>query len=185
MTRRPRASRRDWLRYLGAVAGAGVAGCAEPVGPGGDEGGDDGDAATAAGGTERPLTGYETTEVAVRTPDGDRLGSVTAAVADTPGTRYRGLSGVGSLPEDRGMLFVFGDVAERTFVMRGMEFGLDIVYADADGVITRIHHAPAPGPNEDGSEQRYPGRGRYVLEVVYGWTTDRGVGTGDVLAFDL
>lgn len=119
------------------------------------------------------------------TPDGDRLGSVTAAVADTPALRYRGLSDTESLPEDRGMLFVFGDVAERTFVMRGMDFGIDIVYADGAGVISRIHHAPAPGPDEDGSDQRYPGRGQYVLEVNYGWTTDRGVEPGDVLAFDL
>jgi uncharacterized membrane protein (UPF0127 family) len=66
-----------------------------------------------------------------------------------------------------------------------MDFGLDIVYADADGTITTISHAPAPGPNEDGSEQEYPGNGQYVLEVNYEWTTRHGVEEGDVLAFEL
>ena len=129
--------------------------------------------------------GYETTEVRVTTPDGDRLGSVTAAVADTPDLRYTGLSDTESLPEDRGMLFVYDAVGEHTYVMRRMDFGLDIVYADDEGVITTIHHAPAPGPDEDGEDQRYPGRGQYVLEVNYEWTTERGVETGDVLRFDL
>lgn len=129
--------------------------------------------------------GYETTEVAVRTPAGERLGSVVAAIADTPDLRYRGLSETPSLPEGRGMLFTFDGAADRTFVMRGMSFGIDIVYADTDGAITRIHHAPAPGPESDGSEQQYPGYGQYVLEVNRGWTTDRGVTAGDVLEFEL
>lgn len=127
--------------------------------------------------------GYATTEVVVRTPAGERLGSVVAAVADTPDLRYRGLSETPSLPEDRGMLFAFDGAADRTFVMRGMSFGIDVVYADTDGTITRIHHAPAPGPETDGSEQQYPGYGQYVLEVNRGWTTDRGVTVGDVLEF--
>lgn len=128
---------------------------------------------------------YETTEVRVTTPDGVVLGTVTAAIADTSKLRYLGLSDTESLPRDRGMLFVFDDVGDRTFVMRGMDFGIDIVYADDEGVITRIHHAPAPGPNEDGNNQRYPGRGRYVLEVNYEWTTEHDVEEGDVLDFDL
>jgi uncharacterized membrane protein (UPF0127 family) len=170
-----RTPRRRWLRCLGAAV-AGIAGCA----------GRDGDGASSTRhGTTPVHAGYETTDVRVTTPDGEPLGSVTAAVADSPGLRYRGLSDTASLPEDRGMLFVFDGVAERTFVMRGMDFGLDIVFADAERVVTRIHHAPAPGPNEDGSDQRYPGRGQYVLEVNRGWTTERGIERGDVLSFDL
>lgn len=128
---------------------------------------------------------YETTEVVVRTQAGERLGAVTAAISDTVELRYRGLSDTESLPEDRGMLFIFEDPGDRTFVMRGMSFGIDIIYADSDGVITRIHHARAPGPNEDGNDQQYPGYGQYVLEVNKGWTTARGVTEGDILDFDL
>ena len=134
--------------------------------------------------TAAPLAGYETTTVRVQTPDGTGLGRVTAAIPATPEERYRGLGGVERLPPDRGMLFVFESVAERTFVMREMEIGIDIVFADADGTITRIHHAPAPGPGEDGNDQEYTGRGKYVLELAYRWTSTRGVTEGDVLAFD-
>lgn len=128
---------------------------------------------------------YETTEITVRSADGEVLGSVTAAVADTSDLRYLGLSDTEFLPEDRGMLFVYEEVRELTFVMREMGFPIDIVYADDEGVITSIHHARAPGPDEDGNDLRFPGRGQYVLEVNHHWTTDRGVEEGDVLAFEL
>jgi hypothetical protein len=81
-------------------------------------------------------------------------------------------------------LFVHERERGLTYVMREMDFGIDIVFADADRVITEIHHAPAPGPDEDGDSQRYPGRGKYVLEVGYDWTTARDVAAGDVLRFD-
>ncbi|WP_415379831.1 DUF192 domain-containing protein [Halosimplex sp. TS25] len=136
--------------------------------------------------TGTPLfPGYETTEVRVTTPEGEQLGSVSAAIADTGDLRYTGLSDTESLPEDRGMLFVYDEVGDHTYVMREMDFGLDIVYADDEGEITRIHHAPAPGPDEDGGDQTYPGRGQYVLEVNEGWTTERDVAEGDVLEFEL
>lgn len=128
---------------------------------------------------------YETTTVRAVSTGGETLGSVTAAIADTPQRRYTGLSDTERLPPDRGMLFVYESVADRTFVMRRMDFGIDIVYADADGTITSIHHAPEPGPGEDGDDQRYPGRGQYVLEVTYEWTREHGVTTGDELVFSL
>jgi len=188
--------RRRYVRLaagLGTGALAGVAGCA---GGDGDDGGAGGDPAPSPSPTAEPTASpeptatpvhadYETTEVRAVTPDGEVLGAVTAAIADTSELRYLGLSDTESLPEDRGMLFVYGDVADRRFVMRRMDFGIDIVYADGEGVITRIHHAEAPGPDEDGEDQGYPGRGQYVLEVTLDWTSERGVEAGDRLAFDL
>jgi uncharacterized membrane protein (UPF0127 family) len=131
------------------------------------------------------LAGYDTTEVRATTPGGERLGRVRAAVSDTSDLRYTGLSKVEHLPEDWGMLFVYDSVGGHTYVMRDMDFGLDIVYADDRGVITEVHHAPAPGPDEDGESQQYPGTGQYVFEVNEGWTTEHGVETGDVLRFEL
>lgn len=180
--------RRRYLRTAGAtVASIALAGCtdgspdnaSDPSGDGNETG--DGSSTTDEDDAESIHADYETTEVTVSTTAGERLGSVTAAIADTRDMRRLGLSDTEHLPEDRGMLFIFGGVADRTFVMREMDFGIDIVYADADGTITGIHHAPAPEPDEDGSDQRYPGRGQYVLEVSLDWTTDRGVETGDVL----
>ncbi len=176
------ATRRRLLGALGATGLGWLAGCA----------GDAADQPATTTGTARATptatpvhADYETTVVRVETESGERLGSVTAAIADTSSLRFTGLSETESLPPDRGMLFVYSTVADRTFVMRGMDFGIDIVFADADGRITTVHHAPAPGPDEDGSEQRYPGRGQYVLEVNRGWTTERGIGSGDVLRVEL
>ncbi|MGZ0745675.1 DUF192 domain-containing protein [Haloparvum sp. AD34] len=185
-------SRRTVLATLSALS---VAGCLEgtgapvdgeePTESRGSPETSESSSSTASTATAELHAGYETTEVDVRTPSGTLLGSVTAAVADTPDLRYTGLSDTESLPEDRGMLFVYDEVGDHTYVMREMDFGIDIVYADDEGVITEIHHAPAPGPNEDGNDQEYPGRGQYVLEVVYDWTTERGVEVGDMLKFEL
>jgi len=198
-------SRRRYLVRLGTATGvAAVAGCSDDadardetaVGttttvatddtPSSTEGGRTDAGATPTTTTGTPIhPGYETTEVRVTEPDGTRLGSVTAAIADTPDLRYTGLSDTESLPEDRGMLFVYDEERESlTYVMRRMDFGIDIVFADSEGVITRIHNAPAPGPEEDGSQQGYSGSGQYVLEVNFEWTTERGIEDGDVLTFE-
>jgi len=186
----PTGSRRRLLGVVAGAVGAGVAGCL-----GGssndnstDEDGDTDVNANTTGTDETDASpihaGYDTRDVVVESAAGDRLGAVTAAVADTRALRYTGLSDTSSLPEDRGMLFVHERERGLTYVMRQMDFGIDIVFADADRVITEIHHAPAPGPDEDGESQRYPGRGKYVLEVGYEWTTARDVTVGDVLRFD-
>jgi len=175
-------NRRTWLATAGTAL-ASLAGC---LGTGSDGEAPDGADTPDATPTPEPVhESYETTEIGVVSEDGSELGAVTAAVADTRDLRVLGLSYTDSLPEDRGMLFVYGSVADRRFVMRRMDFGIDIVYADSEGTITDIHHAPEPAPDEDGDDQVYPGRGQYVLEVNYGWTADRGVEAGDRLAFDL
>lgn len=176
-------------RVLGAVAlgSVGLTGCV--IGDSGpseslsDDSSADEDSQGTDGG-DKIHADYETTAVSVES-GGEELGSVTAAIADTQDLRITGLSETESLPEDRGMLFVFNTANTRSFVMREMDFAIDIVYADVDGTITGIYHAPAPGPDEDGENQRYEGFGQYVLEVSYDWTTDRGIETGDRLVFEL
>jgi len=110
--------------------------------------------------------------------DGTELGVVSVAIADNDSERYTGLSDTTSMAWDEGMLFVFPDSGEYNFVMRRMDFPLDIVFAAANGTVTRIHHAPVP----DGEyEREYPGRGKYVLEVNRGWTNETGLDVGDRL----
>ncbi|EMA58622.1 DUF192 domain-containing protein [Halorubrum kocurii] len=198
--------RRAVLAAIGAASTGGIAGCggsASSAGDGseggnGSEGGDgdgsDGDDGETDAGTDALPTDwpagtyadYDATTVAVRSPEGEDRGAVRAAIAETREKRILGLSAAPSLPENAGMLFAYPEPRDSlTFIMPEMDFGIDIVYADADRTITRIHNAPEPGPNEDGSEQRYPGSGQYVLEVPYEWTDRRGVEVGDALAFEL
>lgn len=164
---------------LGAVvvlAGAGVAfagGLLDPlITTGGYEPTDD---------TETPDGAYDHATVTVIDSNGTNLAELRVAVADTHRQRYTGLSETDSLPEDRGMLFVYNQPDNHTYVMRGMDFGIDIVYVDANMTITQIHHAPKPPADADGESFRYPGHGQYVLEVNLNWTTRHDVDVGDRL----
>lgn len=189
----PPMRRRGVLAAIGVASIGGLAGCGGSA-PTEDDGGEDGEGGRNDTGTDDLPTDwpsgtyadYDAATVTVRSPEDDDLGAVRAAIADTREKRYLGLSDATSLPENAGMLFVFSEPRDSLrFVMREMDFGIDIIYADAEGTITRIHNAPEPGPNEDGSEQRYPGSGQYVLEVPYKWTDRNGIEVGDTLAFDL
>ena len=208
--------RRRLLAAIGAGSVGGLAGCSDAgfesgsevdggSGSDGRSGSDDGSGSDGGSGSDDgsgpddgsdpeptsewpsgPYADYDTTVVEARASDGDRLGTVTAAIADTADTRWLGLSDAESLPENGGMLFVYDAPRESlTYVMRRMDFGIDIVYADSEGTIVEIHNAPEPGPNEDGNEQEYPGSGQYVLEVPYKWTDRNGVAVGDALSFEL
>ena len=112
--------------------------------------------------------------------DGEnRVALIDAEVADEFQEQYVGLGDHDDLADDEGMLFVYEQEANRTFVMRSMAFGIDIIYVDSDGCITSINPAPEPGPNENGEEQEYPGYGQYVIEVPIGVASDNGVDRGD------
>jgi len=134
--------------------------------------------ATTTATTATTQTVGEQPRVVVRDDEtGEALGNVTVELAETADERYTGLSEHESLGENEGMLFVYVEEGERTFVMRSMDFPIDIVYVGADGHITEIHHAETEADDEDLTP--YPGRGKWVLEVPYNWTVERGVEAGD------
>ena len=127
-----------------------------------------------------PSGDYQRTTVTVVDENGTRLAAVDARVADTYQKRYTGLSETDSLNRNEGMLFVHDEEDTYAYVMRKMAFPLDIVFVDANGTITEIHHAPLPPEGTPESElTRYRGHGKYVLEVPYGYTNRTGVETGD------
>ncbi|GAA0531848.1 DUF192 domain-containing protein [Halorubrum ejinorense] len=127
------------------------------------------------------ITGYDTAAVeAVDGDTGESLATVEVRVADGPLKQYVGLSATDDLGADEGMLFVHDGTAERAYVMRDMAFPLDIVFADANGTVTRIHAAEV----ESRPYTRYGGTGMYVLEVPRGWSDRHGVTPGDRLVFD-
>jgi uncharacterized protein len=101
---------------------------------------------------------------------------VKAEVARDAAARRRGLSGRARLGEGRGMLFVFGERAPRTFWMKGMRFPLDIIWI-ARGRVTGIaRDTPVPS----GEPPLYPSGEPVdrVLEVPAGWATRHRVGAG-------
>ncbi len=122
---------------------------------------------------------YEHATVTIHDENGTQLGRVDARVADTHRKQYTGLSNTSHLPENEGMLFTYDSAQNHTYVMRDMDFPIDIVYVGADNRITSIHHAPEPPEGADGNDHQYPGHGQYVLEVNHHWTTERGIEVGD------
>ncbi|WP_135305287.1 DUF192 domain-containing protein [Haloarcula amylovorans] len=122
--------------------------------------------------------GEENPTVAVRSNDTQRLAAVEVRISDTYRQRYVGLSETESLEPNEGMLFVHDEEGEFAYVMRNMSFPLDIIFIDANGTITTIHHAPLPPEGTD-DLKRYEGRGKYVLEVNRGWANRTGVSVGD------
>ncbi|ELY71523.1 DUF192 domain-containing protein [Natrinema versiforme] len=119
--------------------------------------------------------------------DGDRepKAVVDVEIADSRPERRTGLSDHDSLESGNGMLFIHGDESDLTYVMREMDFDIDIIFIDADGEITSIHHARSPGPNEDGNDLEYSGRGQFVLEVPRGYANETGIEVGDEVEIDL
>ncbi|WP_224270156.1 DUF192 domain-containing protein [Haloprofundus salinisoli] len=126
---------------------------------------------------------YETTTVTVVDGvNGTELAAVDVRIADTYNKRYTGLSNTTSLDDGEGMLFIHDSEDEYSYVMRNMDFPLDIVFVDANGTITQIHHATLdPSGASEGQLTRYTGYGQYVLEVPMGYTNRTGVSEGDRL----
>ncbi|MFW6320731.1 MAG: DUF192 domain-containing protein [Halohasta sp.] len=117
---------------------------------------------------------YErSTVTAVDGDSGESLATVDVRIADTFEKRYTGLSNTSSLGANEGMLFIHGSEGQQGYVMRDMAFDIDIVFIDADGEITTIHHAEV---DDDGT---FGGEAKYVLEVPYEYTTDNGIEEGD------
>lgn len=122
---------------------------------------------------------YDRTRVTFIDENETRLGIVRAWIADTAEKRYTGLSDTESLPNGTGMLFTYDEETKHTFVMRRMDYPIDIVFIGSDGRITAIESAPAPQPGENGNDIRRTGQGKYILEVPRGWMASHEISVGD------
>ena len=123
-----------------------------------------------------PGSDYDTATVVLLDADGTQLATVDAWVADTFSKRYTGLSDTSALEPGQGMLFVHDNEDQHGYVMRKMDFPLDMVFVAENGTITTIHHAPV---ESDGDLTQYSGRAKYVLEVPMGYTNRTGIDVGD------
>jgi uncharacterized membrane protein (UPF0127 family) len=123
-------------------------------------------------------------------PSGPRVVVETAAgarhvvaveVARTDAERSRGLMHRTSLPEDRGMLFVFDETEEHAFWMKNTLLPLDMIFLDDEGRIVGIVERAEP---RSLAQRSVGAPSRYVLEVIGGWARARGVAPGDRVRFE-
>jgi uncharacterized protein len=107
----------------------------------------------------------------------------TVEIANNDALRTRGLMFRESMDADKGMLFIFDDLAQRNFWMHNCKISLDILYFDAD--LKLVSSALSVPPCSLSPEQcpNYPSSGpaKYVLELNAGVATQIGVQAGDVL----
>jgi uncharacterized protein len=131
--------------------------------------------------TEIPAVGFESGVVQIAT-ETDTI-PVRVDIAETEQQRRVGLMRRPSLPEDEGMVFLFGEEqpAEAGFWMFNTLIPLSIAYIGADGVIASIREmVPCPSPNPDFCPTYAAGVPyRAALEVNAGFFQRRGVDVGD------
>lgn len=65
-------------------------------------------------------------------------------IADTSGERAQGLMNREVMPRDAGMLFVYDRPQSVSFWMRNTLIPLDMIFADANGTVTRVHDRAVP-----------------------------------------
>lgn len=102
---------------------------------------------------------------------------VTAEIAASDSQKTMGLSGRNSLPEDRGMLFVYDAPAAEYFWMKDMRFPIDIIWIDKNFKIVYI--ADNVQPDSFPSKFSSPKPAQYVLEVNAGFTEKNNIKIGD------
>lgn len=108
--------------------------------------------------------------------------SLDVEIADTEPARRQGLMFRNSLPDGKGMLFIFQDYQDRHFWMKNTYIPLDIIFLRDDGVISHIHRNAVPY-----SLDRIPSNGPAlaVLEVGGGQASKLGINIGDRLLHDV
>lgn len=110
--------------------------------------------------------------------DGE-IETIQCEVADNPTDRYIGLSNTSDLNYGEGMLFMYSTEGERTFVMRDMDFPIDIIMVDSEGEITEVFEAPLPDMDQsDITLEEYSGDAQAVVEVPMGFCSDNNIDIG-------
>ena len=106
--------------------------------------------------------------------------SVKASIADTLAERIQGLSNTPFLPEDVVKLFVFGAYGTHEIWMKDMNYALDIIWADKEGIILHIEEdiSPETFPDSFGS----PTPAWYVVEAAAGFVTNKNIKLGDKIS---
>jgi uncharacterized protein len=100
---------------------------------------------------------------------------LTVEIADTPQASENGLMFRDSLPEDRGMLFLFEQPKKASFWMRNTKIPLSIAYIDSTEKILEIK---SMNPLDETVVPSSSDQVAYALEVNQGWFVRHGISSG-------
>jgi uncharacterized membrane protein (UPF0127 family) len=120
------------------------------------------------------LAQCDDSQIVIETGSGDQAFQVE--IADTWWSRTRGLKGRESLPDDSGMLFVYGKAQMRTFWMKNTPLSLDMIFIDSQGNIVHIARNTVPNSTEPISSHK---PAKAVLELKAGTPSSQTLRPGD------
>ena len=99
---------------------------------------------------------------------------LTAEVASNEAQRSTGLMHRRMLPENRGMLFIFPEIAHHSMWMMNTYVPLSVAFLDREGTIINIEDMQPQTQNTHSA--RNPAK--YALEMNLGWFSKRGIKPG-------
>ncbi len=121
---------------------------------------------------------YSATATIYDISEGDAY-TVQLRTSDTFIKRYIGLSYTKSLDQNQGMIFIHPYETNQAYVMRNMNFPIDLLFINSNGFIVSIYHAQP----ESFPYNVYEDKGIWVIELPYGWTTKHNISVGDAVTF--
>ncbi len=101
---------------------------------------------------------------------------IAVTVADTPAKRAAGLSSREFLPDNEGLLFIFGEPGKHLFWMKDMHFPIDVVWINERFMVVDVTENILPATFPEIFEPMEPVR--FVLEVNAGWIAKNGIKRG-------
>jgi hypothetical protein len=119
--------------------------------------------------------------LAFLSPDYQVKSSLQIAIAESQQERNLGLMEINQMKSNEGMLFIFDQPQPLQFWMANTPLSLDILFVDADSVITHIHKN-----TKALSQERYDNEGQpglFVVETNAGYTTLNDIQIGDRIRF--
>ena len=111
---------------------------------------------------------------------GKEISKIEIEIVDNEADRRQGLMYRKSMPEHRGMLFVFEEQQPQAFWMKNTLMPLDIIYVNDKNVVVSIQKNTTP-LNEKSLPSTKPAL--YVVETNAGYTAKMGIKEGTKISF--
>jgi uncharacterized membrane protein (UPF0127 family) len=109
---------------------------------------------------------------------------IVVEVADSPEKLQYGLMYRRSLPENQGMLFIFGDEQIRRFWMKNTIMDLSIGFFDGKKILIDVQEMQATSMmDQDPPVYVSKGAAKYALEMPKGWFKSHGIKNGAKISF--
>ncbi len=105
-------------------------------------------------------------------------GALEVELANTKASRELGLSGRHQIRDDEGMLFVFDTPGRYGFWMKDMEFPLDMVWINENGIVVSIERNVTPESYREKKVYMNQSDASYVLEINAGMAEKFGLYMG-------